>query len=108
MDEAVPATGGREEPKWLAPLSYLAALPVGGALLLSRTEPWTRVSATGFVLATCFSVGVVYLSAKCALKLPLRRTDEQLAIGGDWRDQRWGFVLQLIALASASAAMALL
>lgn len=98
-----------EQPKWLAPLAYVTALPVAAALLLLREEPWTKGSVAGLALATCMAVGVTYVSLKTALGLPV--SDPQLSIYGSsnkgWFDRGWGIAIQLSIIGCAGALLAL-
>lgn len=97
------------QPKWMVPLSWLAAAPVAAALLLLRDEPWTKGSFAGLVLASCMGFGVVYVSTKLALGIPLTATKpspyDLPSIG--WLDRRWGIVLQLAVIGCIGAILAL-
>jgi len=97
-----------DEPKWLAPVSYLAALPVVVVLVFLRDEPWTKGSFGGLVLAGVMAGSVVYLSAKKAVGLPLSSKRSPYDRPSDsWLDRGWGIVFQLAIVGCAGAALAL-
>src|SRR5688572_24180037 len=98
-----------EQPKWLAPLAYVTALPVGTVLLLLREEPWTKGSVAGLVLATCMAVGVIHVSLATALGLPLSAPQQSIygSPNKGWFDHGWGTAIQLTIIGCAGALLAL-
>lgn len=103
-------TSDPKQPKWLAPVSYLAALPVASAIIVLRDEPWTKGSFAGLVIAACMGVGVVYVSAKNALGLPIWKQEPTGygSLSKGWLDRPWGIVLQLAIVGCVGVGLALI
>ena len=94
-------------PKWLAPLSCLAALPVATALLILRDQSWTRGSVAGLVIATVMAFGVVYVAVKSALRLPLYPPGYRNLATPTRSDRPWGVILQQFIIGCIGAILAL-
>lgn len=86
----------------------MAALPIGAVLFLLRDQPWNRGSFAGLVIAMCIGVGVVYVSIKIALGLPVSEPQSPYASASQgWLNSGWGIVVKLIILGCAGAALTL-